>query len=212
MAPPLVTIKADLQGFERRVSEAVRKQIPFATARALTKVALVARDELRRQLPERFTIRSGWVAKGVTIVPANKTDWPNPFAVVGSRDDFMLLQETGGPKLPKYANKIAVPTSKVKRTSGGRIPKALKPATLVGRVVGSRGPLKPGKGTAKGFVDGDTIRVRESRRRAPVYYWLKDKTQVPARWDYVKTVEGVVDQFWPSIWKRSIQDAIKTSK
>ena len=77
------------------LSDLERRQVPFATARALTSVAYAARDEVRKELPGRFTLRRPWVARGIAVEPAKKL---KPAARVFSRDAFMAAQETGGPK------------------------------------------------------------------------------------------------------------------
>ena len=69
--------------------------MPYATARALTSVAYTARDEVRKDLPGRFTLRRPWVARGIAVEPAKKS---TPAARVFSRDAFMVAQETGGLK------------------------------------------------------------------------------------------------------------------
>ena len=60
--------------------------MPYATARALTSVAYAARDDVRKELPGRFTLRRPWVARGITVEPAKKS---KPAARVFSRDAFM---------------------------------------------------------------------------------------------------------------------------
>ena len=101
MAAETIKVQADLRGFQKWAARAVGRQVPFATAKALTKTALEARDAVRAGLPARFEIRSTWTARGVTINPASKSDYPNAYAEVGTRHEWMVLQETGGAKAPK---------------------------------------------------------------------------------------------------------------
>ena len=93
--PVEVSISHTLDQAVAALTEMERRQVPFATARALTSVAFAARDEVRKELPGRFTIRRPWVARGITAEPAKKS---KPAARVFSRDAFMVAQETGGPK------------------------------------------------------------------------------------------------------------------
>jgi len=102
-------------------------QYPFAAAVALTRTAQDAQAEVRAGLPRRFTIRNRWVSQGIRIVPATKRrleSW------VGSRDDFMALQETGGIKRPRGEH-LAVPTEKVRRRKRGLISKAQRPRRVL---------------------------------------------------------------------------------
>lgn len=115
----------------RRDFEAIRtKQIPFATAVALTRTARDANEAVRASLTKNFTIRSKGLIKGWRIDPARKKDWPNCQAGVGSKDAFWLLHESGGTKRAKSGT-IAIPTKLVKRTKAGRVPPSLRPSPLI---------------------------------------------------------------------------------
>lgn len=81
--------------FSDRFYTQITKQIRYAAAVALTKTAQDCQRELIRRLPESFTIRSGWVARGIRIRPADKT---NLVAKVLDLDAFMALQASGGTK------------------------------------------------------------------------------------------------------------------
>src|SRR5438105_2225598 len=87
-------------------------QVRFATALALTRTAQDARAEIQREMPERFTVRTPWIAKGVRYTPANKQDLA---ATVSDIDPFMRIQETGGEKTSihrrvfDYGEYLAVP-------------------------------------------------------------------------------------------------------
>lgn len=77
----------------RRAMDISPRQARFAAARALSDTVADIRDGAVVDLPNEFTIRSGWVAKGIRIVRANTSTL---VAEVGSVDDFMERQATGG--------------------------------------------------------------------------------------------------------------------
>lgn len=202
-----VTVKTDIEAWSKTVSAAVKKQIPFATAASLTEVAGVARDTIRRQLDTRFKINSPWIAKGVTITPASKRDWPKCFSEVRSKDEFMVLQETGGVRTPAtlkpssyqlFDGKLAIPTRQPKRKKSGAVAKEDKPKAI----------LK----SKRGWRDGDRIRVRQNRHKAPVYYWLKDQATIAPRWGYRETAEEIFDEEWPRAWAKWIRKSIETKR
>jgi hypothetical protein len=90
----------------REAMQAAPKQARFAAARALTDVVQETQRRVVDQLGSDFTIRSGWVAKGIRVVMANPHDLE---AVIGSKDDFMERQEVGGAKTPQDGRAVAAP-------------------------------------------------------------------------------------------------------
>jgi hypothetical protein len=123
----VLDLTADINAATVDLSNLTRRQVPFATARALTSVAYDARDEVRRQLPKRFIIRRPWVAKGIGVVRATKADLE---ATVFSRDRFMALQEEGGTKMGKQA----IPVGRLaQRAKSEVIPRSQWPGRLMAR-------------------------------------------------------------------------------
>ena len=74
----------------------IERQMPFAAASALTKVASRCQREIRRVLPSEMVIRNSWTSRGIQVQRAEKSDWPHCTAIVGSKDVYMIDQETGG--------------------------------------------------------------------------------------------------------------------
>lgn len=122
----MIQVKVNADLVNRRLTDLEQKQLPFATARALTWLAMDVQKEERRELPRRFTIRNTWVAKGIRIKPAKKT---RLVAEVYSRDDFMERQEEGGTKRPKQGQHLAVPVD-ARRNKRGIITKANRPTSI----------------------------------------------------------------------------------
>ena len=83
-----------------RFNEAMRDQLPFATAVALTRTAAQAKDEVIKELPRHFIIRNQFTKRGIMSERAEKRDWPHSKATVGSISKYMVVQESGGSKSP----------------------------------------------------------------------------------------------------------------
>lgn len=195
-----VRFRTNFRELEAWLGMLATRQVPFATAKALTRTAQDARDAVRAELPKRFTIRSGWVAGGIRIVPASKNDWPRAVAWVGSRDPFMELQETGGVKTPaKGARNLAIPTptTTARRTGSGRIPASRKPRALLD---------KPGV-----YVAGKAIRRRKRRRSADgpeTLYLLRPRATLKPRFGFQDTVEKTVAKVYAARFREAFEAAI----
>lgn len=167
------------------------KQLPFATALALTRTAEAARAELRAELPKRFTLRNRFVEQGIRIEPATKRKqsaavfWRAPGGA-GRRAfaDLLARQEVGGRTVPK-GRYTALPRA-VKRSGSGLIPRSQRPRALLQRKnvfvekLGNRGAAivqRVGRGRSA------TLRVLYRLTTKPSVY--------RPRWEFRATAERV---------------------
>lgn len=203
-----IEIEADTKALVRQLDLFAADQMPFATALALTKTAQAARDQVRQELPERFTIRRPWVPRGVTIDPATKADLT---AEVGSMDEFMIRQEEGGTKRPKR-KMLAVPTDQLQRTKTGAISKANRPGKVLKQ---KKAFIITATSQAKRARPGTVmIARRKSKQRYPieVLYSLTPRAEVPPRWEFENTVRGVVDEQLGPQFIKAMDRAVVTAK
>ncbi|MBF0339678.1 MAG: hypothetical protein HQL95_01780 [Magnetococcales bacterium] len=121
----MFTLKFDQSSLSKLMAT-TEKQVKYATAVALTKTAKDIQSAVREDLPNRFTIRTGWVAKGIIIKPATKT---NLVAEVCVKDDFMKIQESGGEKTEESGKSVSIPfaarQNKQDTTRPSKFPRAL---------------------------------------------------------------------------------------
>lgn len=197
--------------FQRQLSKLEKQQIPFATARALTWVALDAQKEVRRQLPRRFKIKNSWVSKGIRITPAKKH---RLVAEVYTKDYFMERQEEGGTKRPRVGKHIAIAPTRGQShhkvtTPKGLIKKNMRPTDLLDK------PNEYFKGTHKG-VYGIWKRVGRSRKRRGSFkgsialmYVLKPKAPVEGRWQFETTINDVASRRFSRLFQLSFDQAVK---
>jgi hypothetical protein len=176
------------------------RQVPFATALALTRTAQDAQLEVRRQLPQRFTIRNNFVSQGIRIVPATKTTLE---AAVLSRDDFMVRQEKGGTKTPKDGRSIAVPEN-VRVNKRGIVTRANrprqlldKPRTFIATIRGVRG-----------------IWQRQTKNRTPLrlLYALVPLVRVRPRFGFEETIRKVVTSRFARQFQVAFLQALRTAR
>ncbi|ABK43758.1 hypothetical protein Mmc1_1247 [Magnetococcus marinus MC-1] len=189
----------------RQIAQAadnLAKQVRYATAVALTRTAQDAQAEVRRRLPERFTIRTGWVAKGIRIKPAKKSDLQASVRVL---DPFMAMQETGGSKRSQTGDALGVPV-------GARPnPKSVtRPGKFPGALL-----KKPNHFIAPLHDDPSTYAVwrRSGRkgRKLKMMYLFADRVEIKPRFGFMDTVKAVVEARFQENFGRAMEEAFSTS-
>ncbi len=189
-----------IQEATRYLNALQRKQIPFATAKALTETASDARDEIVRGLDRKFTLRSMWwkprTRFGFNIKAAKKTDLE---AEVFTRAPWMKLHETGGIKKPAQGKHLAVPSSFVRRNKRNKITTANRPRNLKNSFVGT------GKNGQK------TIFQRKRKQVIPMYFLERD-AQIRERLQFRDTAQRVVNKRWMRNFNKALDHALRTAK
>lgn len=198
-----------------------QRQLPFSVARALTWTARDARDAVRADMPNRFTLRRQWVVQGIRYIPATKATMA---AFVYSKDEFMQRQETGGIKTGKAGGgnfsasnlpsqpgrrryslgRVAVPTSKVLRGKSDIIRKSDLPSGLGTKAF-----------TIKGRGDSDLLvrRFAKGKRAGlQVLYVLKRATLIKPRLGLHEIGTRVVKQKFAEHLERSLAEALANPK
>lgn len=203
-----IHVEFDPAPYLRQVDKLVRKQYPFARALALTRTAQAAQNEVRDKLGEKFIIRGKWVPGGIRIQKADKND-ATPSAIVGSKDEFMARQETGG---VKRGDGMGVPTVAGKSKTGRPLRKRPNTPTLrskwPGALLATKGKgyffavLRSGKGG---------IFKRRGKGRFPIdlKYVIANEVRIDARWGFEGTVEDVVRRKWALIQARALEEATR---
>jgi len=198
-------LSVDLRGYKRGMQEIVEKQIPFATAKALTLTAKDAQAELRGNLGKHFTVRNKHLARGIRIKSAKKRDAPNIYAEVGSIDAFVVKQaESSG-------------TTEIKPAGGRRfVPVPVRVRRSKRQIVRrSKFPAKLLKRPRHAFFDGhrrDRVGLARYKGRAgaqtlSLQWWLVDRTKVRGRWPFLRTVTKVAKRKAPEHLARELEKA-----
>lgn len=207
-----IVVDSNAGGVQDAIRELIDRQISFATAVALTRVAQDARDKIRAEMPKHFTLRNKRVLRGVTIERARKQDWPHCAAKVGTLDEFMVMQITGGEKRPRRgAAHIAVPTRLVeaRRTSSGKVRDADKPKQLLKRkdVVKTEHAIT--KRLAGKRIEGTKLANLQGVGR---FFSLVPKATIPKRWPFEKEALESAKAGYKGHFDRELATAIKSAR
>ena len=118
-----INVKSNIKQFTRDLSRIEKKQVPFATARALTWTAQDVQKWLIKKIPSIFNVTKKWWLKqqptGIKIKPAKKN---HLVSSIYTKAYFANLQEEGGTKIPIKSKKLLIPSKKVpksRRKAGG---------------------------------------------------------------------------------------------
>jgi len=196
-----VTVNENVIG---RAFADLEKQLRFAAAQALTKTAQEAQEEVKRQLPERFTIRTGWLAKGVRIRPASRN---NLKASVLVKDAFMALQETGGDKTSPFGDALGVPVgarpTPQSVTRPSKFPGALltKKGFFIAPIIHGSKIMGVWKRTGKGRGE-----------RMTLMYVFEQKVRIKPRFGFRETVRKVVMERFPHRFAEALRQALASRR
>lgn len=201
----LVRVDSNAPDVARAFRGLAEDEIPWATTIALTRTAIKARDEVREDMPRRFTLRNRRSQAGVQVKPAERRNWPLTFSVVGHRDPWFVRQETGGVKRPeKGASSVAVPTKLVKRGSQG-VAKAQKPRRLRDR--------------KDVFVADELIRQRVDRKKGllarlqtATWWLLRREVRIEPRFHFRELVERVAKREYQGEFEQALANAVRKAR
>lgn len=206
-----VQVRTNLPELYKYLDKAARTQVPFASAVSLTRLAQAGQARYRSELPKKFTLRSTWTARGILIKPARRADWPRQYSMVGSRDDYMAMQEEGGTKRPRKGPLLSFPGVRFARKlrgSTGRIPHSRRPKQLLAK------PKKYYRTRLRSGVEAILLRRgsrNDTTRDRVVYIFGRDATIRP-RADFRPTVAKRAQELYGPIFDRALRQALATPK
>lgn len=137
--PPMVgsvIITTNATQLAHALGDVYGKEIPFATARALTDVAFGVQRVEKSEMARALTLRNKFSQSGVQVNPAERRDWPNTQAEVGieRRRSYLIDHVTGG-KRPGGKHGRAILEQEDLRSKSGRIPSGKRPGAMIERAM-----------------------------------------------------------------------------
>lgn len=198
-------IRVDIRGLEATTKyiSNLEKQIPFATALALTRMAKEIQREEIAHIRSAFNIRGSWLREGgkfgVGIVPASKEKL---VAVVESRAPWLEAHEEGATRTPEGAH-FAIPQKDIRRTKTQVIARSQRPKAL----------KRAFKIETKRGIPLLLQRVGRAKRSIlRVMYQLTGRAKIDPRLQFFETGRVVVDKVWRRIFSEALDRAIRTAR
>ena len=230
--PVQISVRTNLADIIRDLSDMQRKQLPFALARALTRTAQEARDYLRGNLDEHFTVRSTWVERSIQIDKADKRD-ADPNARVGSLYGPVALHAGGGTKTGRGGDggvPVGARASPGDKTGVNTFPGKLskKPGFFIAKF--SRTPFRiHAGGTETGVFERRSMadgafgpvamrsrrkhsKAERSPRHLKLWWTLEDDVKIKADWPFFAESIGAVDRGLVDNFIAAMEYAMRTAK
>lgn len=180
----------------------VNKQLPFATARALTLTAQDSQAALRVDMPKRFTIRNAWSQRGIIVKPADKNVIPYRSAVmVGDIWNYLFLQESGGEKTPTGSMHIAVPED-IRSSPSQILRRALRPKALLARK----------DVFIKDLGGGNQAIYQRVGKGLKLLYILVPDARIKPRLGLVETAQKIGNERWAINFAASLEAALMSAR
>lgn len=212
---------------------AIRKQLPYATAVALTRTAQHAQKRLEQEMPKAFDSPTAWTLKSIRIKSARKTDLQ---AIVAIKDQaargnpalFWLAPEIfGGRRSDKRAEALlkradllapglqAVPGKEAALNRFGNMTKASIVNAINGAKAAEDGQQQDGR--SKYFVmrrGGQAIGIaaRFSKPRMGMVLAFVRSGSYERRFDFYGTAQKAVTAVYREELNKAINQAIETAK
>ena len=180
----------------------VNKQLPFATARALTLTAQDAQTAIRASMPSNFTIRNAWSQRGIIVKPADKNVIPARSAVmVGDIWNYLFLQESGGEKTPTSSLHIAVPED-IRSSPTQILRSQLRPRALLARK----------DVFIKDLGGGNQAIYQRVGKGLKLLYILVPDAHVKPRLGLAETAQKIGNERWAINFAASLEAALMTAR
>ena len=201
-----INIRSNVDDVVRNIERKYRKQIPYATSKAINEVAKKARVEVDRQIksldnPTPFTLKASFVKY------SNKNQSPIK-AIVGVKDiqeEYLKYAEEGGVSRPNKGKAKPVPTSGSKNKYGN-LPKTTTKQIGKGKVF---------SGTPKGGNRPPGIYKRmgqKGRKNLKMLASWHESTQHTQKMRVGDRVRIRVQREFEKELRKQVADAIRTAR
>jgi len=233
--PVSLNFQANTKQIEARMANLALKQIPFATAKALTLTAKELVNQNERDTAQIFNSPTNWTVKAFRFIPAKKNnprtfilrkDRPATTNVPRSKQNYLEDLQTGGGRKPKAfegalsakakgANKFryATPTRSSRLNKAGNISRNAIDKILAETGVSGSKLFIPRSDSGLALKGGDGVFQRMARGKVKKLLHLTNATP-----NYRKTFNfyGRMQKYgrskFPKIFQREFRAAILSSK
>lgn len=180
----------------------LEKNIRFATAVTLTRLAQAGQDASATAISSTFTVRNKWYLTGPLAIKVETASKDKLKSAVKTAAGFLVPHETGEDKVPA-GRALAIPTPNVKRTKRDIIrkserPRAIKTLTFVLQT--KNGPVLA------------TRRGRGKRKPLVILYGLESRAKIKKQSTVIEPVRRAVEQNLAKTFHENLARAFATAR
>lgn len=192
-----ISVRWDIDAVLRRV-KAAERQIPFATAKALTRTAIDARRDVMDALPKVFDRPNPFTMRGIGYRQATKATLSAAVFIRDKQAEYLSRQIAGGTRRPRR-RALALPTT--------------APLDRYGNV--QRGwwqRMRNRRDVFSGTVRGIPGIWQRSRDGLKLLLAFAPKADYEARFDFVGIVRKNVGRNFQRHFRESLEAAMRTAR
>ena len=209
-----IKIKADFKRVKRFLSKVEKKQIPFATARAITQTLQIAKKDVLRQLDKDIRRPTPFTRRAFRVEGAKKTNLRGRLFIGPVQAGYLARQIFGGVRKPVGAA-LALPPAKrlagdIRRDRFGNLPRSQRAKVLI-----SKGAISATIGGVAGIWRiPKRTKTGKLRKGAKLKLLLAYEPQAVyrPRFRFFERGQNSIRVHWPDIFNRSFRDAIRTAR
>ena len=216
----ILRIDFDSHRFKTWLSDLEKKQIPYATSRAMNDASKVAVLAAREHAKKQLTIRkNGFFEKGINYVPTRKTDKPIR-AIIYSKSKWAERNETDSPITKSQGKKLSKPW-KIRETPLSLVKRSEYASALVGKIKNEKSKKRKRKSSKnKSFMIRTKKRKiaivkREGKNRKPLVFLyvfekeIKWKQKFKFEENVTRIVRGIFAKRFETRFKESMRSPKK---
>jgi hypothetical protein len=194
-----INIDSDIKGMIKHLDNLQKKQIPFATAKALTMTAKDAQEATKKAMIKKLDRPTPFTLRGVAIERATKQSQAARVFIKDIQDEYLRWQIEGGTR--KARNKALLIPENIKLNKYGNMPRK-KVSTL---------RAKPN--VFSGEVGGVSGIYQRYKRKAPkLLVAYRREVTYGVKFPFYKVVAGSVRQRFAGNFRQAMKEAMATAK
>jgi hypothetical protein len=209
-----IKVKADTKRVKRFLTKLQKKQIPFATARAITLTLNIAKKDVLRQLDKDIDRPTPFTRRGFRVDGADKTTLTGRLFISPIQNRYLQFQIFGGVRRPRGVS-FALPPAKpapggIRRDRFGNVPRAqaakaqLAKGAFSATIGGVPGIWSAPKKTKTGKLrKGSRMRLVLAYEKQAVYR---------KRYRFFERGQNSIRVNWPRQFEKSFRSALRSAR